>query len=261
MNVRIDIRLVLMFAICLAVSSTSGQEPADSPRDADKSSDVLSPDLRAAADALQNSVVTVRVQLRPNKNPGQITVCSGVCIHDGLIVTPAYAASDSLIRLTLPGGRQGRGRLRVIDEYCGLSLIAVEDEELSPLMLAPETPQVGSWVLAGAGWGVEQPMVSLGATLTIACEGPAALLLQHETTEVIDRINTFLGFAAVGRIKILQKPLTGHERKKTERVRQLSREETSRISSIVGEIEDDELRAALEQLGRSVMVAKGSSFT
>ena len=46
------------------------------------------------------------------------------------------------------------------------------------------------------------------ATLIVACEGMAALALQHETGEVIARVNGFLGFSAVGRIRILQKPVT-----------------------------------------------------
>src|SRR5688500_13296674 len=46
------------------------------------------------------------------------------------------------------------------------------------------------------------------AVLVVACEGSAALYLQHETTEIIGRVNAFLGFAAIGRIRIVQKPLT-----------------------------------------------------
>ena len=46
------------------------------------------------------------------------------------------------------------------------------------------------------------------AVLVIACEGMAALHLQHETGEIIDRVNAFLGFDAIGRIRIVQKPVT-----------------------------------------------------
>ena len=35
----------------------------------------------------------------------------------------------------------------------------------------------------------------------------AALHLQHETGEIIDRVNAFLGFNAIGRIRIVQKPV------------------------------------------------------
>ena len=43
------------------------------------------------------------------------------------------------------------------------------------------------------------------ATLIIACEGFAALQIQHETGEIISRVNGFLGFSAIGRIRIEQK--------------------------------------------------------
>ena len=46
------------------------------------------------------------------------------------------------------------------------------------------------------------------ATLVIACEGFAALHVQHETGEIIGRVNAFLGFNAIGRIRIVQKPVT-----------------------------------------------------
>ncbi|TGQ25262.1 DciA family protein, partial [Mesorhizobium sp. M4B.F.Ca.ET.214.01.1.1] len=41
------------------------------------------------------------------------------------------------------------------------------------------------------------------AVLVIACEGMAALHLQHETGEIINRVNAFLGFTAIGRIRIV----------------------------------------------------------
>ena len=50
------------------------------------------------------------------------------------------------------------------------------------------------------------------AVLVVACEGAAALHLQHETGEIIGRVNAFLGFSAIGRIRIVQKPLTRQAR-------------------------------------------------
>lgn len=94
------------------------------------------------------------------------------------------------------------------------------------------------------------------ATLTVACEGTAALLLQHETTEVMSRINSFLGFAAIGRIKIVQKPVADRSDRSHPVQRLLSGEETGRLARMVGEIEDEGLRLSLEQLGRSVMASK-----
>lgn len=90
------------------------------------------------------------------------------------------------------------------------------------------------------------------ATLVVACEGRAALHLQHETGEVIERVNAFLGFAAISRIKIVQKPVAVAQ-KQPVRQRALSEAETSRIGSMVSKIEDDGLREALSKLGRSVL--------
>ena len=91
------------------------------------------------------------------------------------------------------------------------------------------------------------------ATLVIACEGAAALHLQHETGEIIGRVNAFLGFAAIGRIKIVQKPVRHNRGPEPARLRELDREEVSRIARSVGGIEDEGLRASLERLGRSVL--------
>jgi hypothetical protein len=94
------------------------------------------------------------------------------------------------------------------------------------------------------------------ATLVIACEGAMALRLQHETTEIISRVNSFLGFAAIGRIRIVQKPVeTGMERQKPV-LRPLTGDEEARLSRTVGPIADEGLRASLEQLGRTLIGSK-----
>lgn len=90
------------------------------------------------------------------------------------------------------------------------------------------------------------------ATLVIACEGRAALHLQHETGEVIARVNAFLGFAAIARIRIVQKPVAVAARP-PRRQRALSRDEAARLERMVAEVEDDGLREALSRLGRSVI--------
>lgn len=94
------------------------------------------------------------------------------------------------------------------------------------------------------------------ATLVIACSGAAALRLQHETAEIIGRVNAFLGFGAVGRIKIVQKAVES-ARKEKPRQRTLSSDETNRIARVTGAIEDEELRQSLERLGASVLRSGG----
>lgn len=89
------------------------------------------------------------------------------------------------------------------------------------------------------------------AVLVIACEGLAALHLQHETTEIIGRVNAFLGYAAIGRIRIVQKPVKNAPPPRP-KLRALTEAEQAEIGRTVAEVEDEGLRASLERLGASV---------
>lgn len=94
------------------------------------------------------------------------------------------------------------------------------------------------------------------ATLVVACEGSAALHLQHETGEIIGRVNAFLGFTAVGRLRIVQKPILNTASAPKPRPRQLTDTERSKLSGTVGMIEDEGLRASLERLGATIIGTK-----
>jgi hypothetical protein len=85
----------------------------------------------------------------------------------------------------------------------------------------------------------------------------AALHLQHESGEVIARVNAFLGFAAVARLKIVQKPVAAPAKPRPAQ-RALSLPEAARLDGMVRGIEDDGLREALARLGRSVVGSRGA---
>jgi hypothetical protein len=91
------------------------------------------------------------------------------------------------------------------------------------------------------------------ATLVVACEGTAALHLQHETGEIIGRVNAFLGFNAVGRVRIVQKPLTAEKQRRAPALRPLSGPEKAKLAGTVRLIEDEGLRASLERLGGTII--------
>jgi hypothetical protein len=91
------------------------------------------------------------------------------------------------------------------------------------------------------------------AVLVIACEGVAALHLQHETGEIIARVNAFLGFAAIGRIRIVQKPVAAAAPKSRPQLRPLTPAEKGRIAGKVEKIEDADLRASLQRLGGTIL--------
>lgn len=90
------------------------------------------------------------------------------------------------------------------------------------------------------------------ATLTVAVEGSRALLFQHEAADIARRINAVFGFAAVGRIRIVQKPIARLEQPRAPRPRELTERERARLTQSLDGIEDEGLRAALERLGRGV---------
>ena len=136
-------------------------------------------DWKKTAERLQKSIVTVRLRspapeapkvegqdpanLAPQKTPeASVTVCTGFCVSPKTVITATIASTDDRIRLTLAGGTQCDARLLAVDEYSGLSLLGCEGKELTPLALAAEQPSVGEYVMAGAAWGVDRPIVSLG---------------------------------------------------------------------------------------------------
>src|SRR3954451_20267950 len=64
---------------------------------------------KSAARKLQQATATVRIWNQnedPSAKPTAVTVCTGLCVRDGLIVTAAIAGTDSPIRLTCVGGTQ-----------------------------------------------------------------------------------------------------------------------------------------------------------
>ncbi|MBZ9654254.1 DUF721 domain-containing protein [Phyllobacterium lublinensis] len=93
------------------------------------------------------------------------------------------------------------------------------------------------------------------ATLVIACQGFTAMRVQHETGEIISRVNAFLGFAAVGRIKIEQKPVS-QPLPKRRSLPKVDAATADKISRTVEPIEDESLREALHRLGQSIHAEK-----
>jgi hypothetical protein len=88
------------------------------------------------------------------------------------------------------------------------------------------------------------------ATLVLRCEGPAILEIQHLSDVIIERINRFLGWRAIGRIALRQAPLTRREKRRLPVPP--DPQEARRIAQSMTGIADEELRAALGRLGAAV---------
>jgi hypothetical protein len=87
------------------------------------------------------------------------------------------------------------------------------------------------------------------ATLVLRVEGPAALEIQHLTGPILERVNRFFGWQAIGRIALRQAPLRRREPKK----RPAPPDPAAAASIAKGlPIEDEDLRLALGRLGAAI---------
>lgn len=134
-----------------------------------------------------------------------------------------------------------------------IGLIQSWEEIVGPRLAGRSRPEKLQWPRRASEDDPFKP-----ATLVIACEGAAALHLQHETGEVIGRVNGFLGFNAVDRIRIVQKPIASLEKPVRPKPRGLSSVERGALEGQLRPIEDEGLRAALERLGASIVGSKKS---
>jgi hypothetical protein len=95
------------------------------------------------------------------------------------------------------------------------------------------------------------------ASLIVRVDGPRAVLFQHEAGQIIERVNTFLGYAAVSEIRIVQGPVEKDRTKATPSGADLSPEAEARLGAAILPVESDPLRSALGRLGRNVLREQG----
>src|SRR5213595_189092 len=89
------------------------------------------------------------------------------------------------------------------------------------------------------------------ATLVLRVEGPMALEIQHTSDVILERVNRFFGWNAIGRIALRQAPLS---RKPAPKARKKPDPATvAKIEdSLASAVDDEALRAALARLGASI---------
>ena len=88
------------------------------------------------------------------------------------------------------------------------------------------------------------------ATLILRVEGPAALEIQHSSDVILQRVNRFFGWSAVGRLALRQAPLSRRTPRDVATTMDASR--VAKVAETLTAVEDDELRAALARLGASI---------
>jgi hypothetical protein len=94
------------------------------------------------------------------------------------------------------------------------------------------------------------------AVLIVKVDGPRAVFFQHEAGQVIERVNAFLGYAAIGRIRIVQAPVAAVTGQAPRVEVPLDAEEEARLGRALAGVENEGLRSALDKLGRGVLKDK-----
>jgi hypothetical protein len=88
------------------------------------------------------------------------------------------------------------------------------------------------------------------ATLVLRVDGPMALEIQHTSDVILQRVNRFFGWSAVGRLALRQAPLS--RRNKPPAARPPDAKTVAKVAESLASVEDEELRIALARLGASI---------
>jgi len=88
------------------------------------------------------------------------------------------------------------------------------------------------------------------ATLVLRVEGPMALEIQHSSDVILQRVNRFFGWSAVGRLALRQAPLT--RRNRPAPPPPPDPKTVATIAESLSAVEDEQLRDALARLGAAI---------
>ena len=88
------------------------------------------------------------------------------------------------------------------------------------------------------------------ATLVLRVEGPMALEIQHTSDVILERVNRFFGWSAVGRLALRQAPLSRRDRPLRSRAPDAAT--VAEVAETLTSVEDEQLRSALARLGASI---------
>jgi hypothetical protein len=127
--------------------------------------------------------------------------------------------------------------------FASTELVTRWAEIVGPEIAAHAEPVKLQWPRAVDGEPTEP------ATLVLRVEGPAAIEIQHQSNIVLERINRFFGWQAVGRLALRQAPL---KRRPAPALPTANAEAAARVAATLTNVDDDELRMALGRLGAAV---------
>ena len=132
--------------------------------------------------------------------------------------------------------------------FATADLLAAWPEIVGPAHADCTAPERIVWPRAKAG---ESPP----GVLFLRVDGPRAIFVQHELPQIIERINAFFGYAAIGQVRIVQAPVAVKPAA-PEAPARLAPAAEAALENRLTTVEADRLRAALARLGRGVLGAR-----
>jgi len=88
--------------------------------------------------------------------------------------------------------------------------------------------------------------------LHLRVDGRREIFVQHEIPQIIERINRFLGYAAVGQVRLVQGPVT-QARPVPPAAQELAPGKEAALAAQLSDVADERLKEALSRLGREVL--------
>jgi hypothetical protein len=128
--------------------------------------------------------------------------------------------------------------------FASIELVTHWDDIVGPEIAAHCEPIRLQWMRT------KEPENAEPATLVLRVEGPAALEIQHLAGILIERVNRYFGWQAVGRLALRQAPLQRRAKPKLRPA--IDSAAAQRIAEGLTDIADADLRAALGRLGAAI---------
>jgi hypothetical protein len=128
--------------------------------------------------------------------------------------------------------------------FASAEILARWADIAGPEIAAHSEPMKINWPRA-VGDAAPEP-----ATLVLRVEGPAAVEIQHLSAVILERVNRFFGWQAIGSIALRQAPL--RRREKPIPPPPPDPAVTARIAETMPEVLDEDLRQALARLGAAI---------
>ena len=92
-----------------------------------------------------------------------------------------------------------------------------------------------------------------GVLLLRVNSSSVALEIQYIEKQIVNKINTYFGFSAIGRIKIIQGPIPTPEKKIVDKIKTVANTDKIELERKLNSVKDPDLRVALAALGTAII--------